>query len=382
MLESEADYQRFGIKPEHDTEVVMQTQVAALYAKTMAQVAETLGNPKAAFLAMIDKLQRMPGVTMSIPASYRAAIQRMPESAFVVPTEPLATKLPLSSLLPQTMQASLRKHELDYDAISADSKARQHLAGGADALKALSSLVEENPGDAVLARDVAFSAMELGQDAQAYHLLRRVAELRPYEPQTYRVMAQALADMGKLDLALAYYEIPLLGNWDQRFGDLHAIVELDYLRFLRGAANNQSLDVPDYARNRASELTEKIGVKKADVVVTITWNTDNTDVDLHVVEPSGEECFYGHRSTRSGGELTRDVTQGYGPEMYVLPTAPKGEYRVSAHYFASDRNRASARTKVYVRTFENWGTPNERVTDKVVTLELGKETHAIATLQR
>ena len=40
-------------------------------------------------------------------------------------------------------------------------------------------------------------------------------------------------------------------------------------------------------------------------------------------------------------------------------TAPKGEYRVSAHYFASDRNRASARTKVYVRTFENWGTPND-----------------------
>jgi uncharacterized protein YfaP (DUF2135 family) len=224
--------------------------------------------------------------------------------------------------------------------------------------------------------------MELGLDAQAYHLLRRVAELRPYEPQTYRVMAQALADMGKYDLALAYYEIPLLGSWDSRFGDLHAIVELDYLRFLRTARTDKRLDVQDYARARAGELADKIGIKKADVVVTITWNTDNTDVDLHVVEPSGEECFYGHRSTRSGGELTRDVTQGYGPEMYVLPTAPHGKYQVSAHYFASDRNRASARTKVYVRTFEDWGTPNERVTDQVVTLELGKESHEITTLKR
>jgi len=32
-------------------------------------------------------------------------------------------------------------------------------------------------------------------------------------------MAQALAAMGKVDLALAYYEIPLMGQWDPRFGE-------------------------------------------------------------------------------------------------------------------------------------------------------------------
>ncbi len=123
-------------------------------------------------------------------------------------------------------------------------------------------------------------------------------------------------------------------------------------------------------------------MKRADVVVTITWNTDNTDVDLHVTEPSGEECYYGYRSTKTGGELTRDVTQGYGPEMYVNAKAPHGKYKVRAHYFASDRNRASARTKVYVRTFEDWGTAKERVREQVVTLEVGKEWHDIATLER
>jgi uncharacterized protein YfaP (DUF2135 family) len=117
-------------------------------------------------------------------------------------------------------------------------------------------------------------------------------------------------------------------------------------------------------------------------VVTITWNTDNTDVDLHVIEPSGEECFYRHRDTRSGGSLTQDVTQGYGPEMYVLRDAPRGNYDIRAHYYASDRNRASARTKVHATVFEDWGTKSEKVTEKVVTLEIGKESHAIATLER
>jgi uncharacterized protein YfaP (DUF2135 family) len=172
-----------------------------------------------------------------------------------------------------------------------------------------------------------------------------------------------------------------MGTWDSRFGELQAIVELDELRFLRHIQPNQTSAI-DYVKSRLGTLAQKVGIDKADVVVTITWNTDNTDVDLHVMEPSGEECFYSHPSTRSGGRLTRDVTQGYGPEMYVLPRAPKGRYDVRAHYFASDTNRASARTKVYVTVIENWGTAAERAKEQVVTLESGKEYHDIASLQR
>jgi hypothetical protein len=224
--------------------------------------------------------------------------------------------------------------------------------------------------------------MELGLRGQAYQLFRRVATARPFEPQTYRAIAQALAQLGKPDLAMAYYEIPLMGTWDARFGDVQAIVELDYLRFLRKVVAEGSSSAPDYAKARLAELTTKIGLPRADIVASITWNTDNTDVDLHVVEPGGEECFYGHRTTKSGGSLTRDVTQGYGPEMYVLPRAPTGHYAIRAHYFASNRNRASARTKVYVTVVEDWGTAKERVIERVIPLEYGKEMHDIADLTR
>ncbi|HZJ66839.1 MAG TPA: DUF2135 domain-containing protein [Kofleriaceae bacterium] len=100
----------------------------------------------------------------------------------------------------------------------------------------------------------------------------------------------------------------------------------------------------------------------------------HTDVDLHVTEPGGEECFYAHRQTRTGGALTRDVTQGYGPEMYVLAAAPRGLYQIRARYFA-DRNRASVRSKVYATVIRHWGTPQEQVTEKVVALKYGKEMH-------
>ncbi|HEY5926004.1 MAG TPA: DUF2135 domain-containing protein, partial [Kofleriaceae bacterium] len=380
MLESEDDYRRFNIKPEDDAYVVKATPAGALFAKALGKTLETLGEPKAAFVAMLDKLAASPHVKLTMPAAYRTVIDQLPREAFVVPAKPLVTRGRTKQDLAKGLAERLATHKLEYDAITDAAKARSKLSN-ADVLKALSSLVEESPGDAVLARDVGFSAMELGLGEQAYHLFRRVAEARPYEPQTYRAMAQALATMGKYELALAYYEIPLMATWDPRFGELQAIVQLEYLRLLRTIATKQSA-ATEYAKSRLATLTKEVGIARADVIVTIMWNTDNTDVDLHVMEPMGEECYYGNRTTRIGGQLTRDVTQGYGPEMYVLRKAPSGKYRVDAKYFASDANRTSVRTKVQVTIVENWGTAQERVTDKVIALEYGRDRHTIATVSR
>jgi len=112
------------------------------------------------------------------------------------------------------------------------------------------------------------------------------------------------------------------------------------------------------------------------------WNTDGTDVDLHVTEPSGEVCYYSHATTRSGGHITADVTQGYGPEMYTLPNASAGNYKIQVKYFASDQNRLSTRTRVFARIYEDWGTPQERVVQRTVTLIKGQEMTDIVTVKR
>jgi hypothetical protein len=234
-----------------------------------------------------------------------------------------------------------------------------------------------------LARDVGFSAMEWGLHGQAYHLFRRVAAARPYEPQTYRALAQSLIALGKIDLAIAYFEVGLHGRWQPRFGEFRQILALDYLRLLRRIERGEAkTSLAAHAKARAGEIAGQFNFGRPDLVVMITWNTDNTDVDLHVIEPSGEECYYSHRRTQIGGSLTQDVTQGYGPEMYTLTSGTTGKFAIRAHYFASDRNRMSARTKVYATVIEGWGTPKERVTEKVVTLELGKQVHEIATVNK
>jgi hypothetical protein len=67
--------------------------------------------------------------------------------------------------------------------------------------------------------------------------------------------------------------------------------------------------------------------------------------------------------------------------MYYIPNMRGGTYDIRAHYFASNRNRLSTRTKVYVTIFRDFGTPQETVTREVVTLEDGKDVHPIAKIR-
>jgi uncharacterized protein YfaP (DUF2135 family) len=77
-------------------------------------------------------------------------------------------------------------------------------------------------------------------------------------------------------------------------------------------------------------------VPKLDLVVMLYWDTGGTDVDLHVTDPSNEECFYGHRQTKAGGKLDVDDTDGFGPEVFTLADAPDGDYKVSVAYYSDN----------------------------------------------
>ena len=88
--------------------------------------------------------------------------------------------------------------------------------------------------------------------------------------------------------------------------------------------------------NQEDEETEvtRIG-GTGDLKVTLQWDF-YADVDLHVIEPSGEEIYFQHSSSRTGGELDVDNTEG-GPgsaENIFWETPPHGQYIVALVYYA------------------------------------------------
>ncbi|OIP31722.1 MAG: hypothetical protein AUK47_22025 [Deltaproteobacteria bacterium CG2_30_63_29] len=376
MLETEEDYLRFDIKPEDDWALVQRTQVSALIRDAIAQLGELLGDPRADFLDLLRRIQDTPGTQFAMNIETRKVIEGLPKDAFDVVASMLECKSRLASELGQEHANRLATRDIDYQAFVDEAQRRFDKYGAVDALRALSSLIENNPGDTVLGRDIGYQLLQWGAADHAYHLFRRVAESRPGEPQTYHALALALAQLGQADLAMAFFEVALAGQWDPRFGEFRQIVSLDYLRFLQRVQRQElKLNAAQFAQQRLKELQRDFPIQAADLLVTIAWNTDRTDVDLHVMEPGGEDCYFSNRDTKLGGHLTQDVTQGYGPEMYVMKAAAAGVYDVRVKFFASDANRASARTKVYATVIEGWGSDDEKVTEKVVTLEIGKEMH-------
>jgi hypothetical protein len=102
----------------------------------------------------------------------------------------------------------------------------------------------------------------------------------------------------------------------------------------------------------ASQAVALVTVGTGDVQVSVSWNTA-ADVDLHVVDPSSEEIYYGHDVAASGGELDLDsnaACDSDGPrnENITWPEngAPSGTYIVRLDYWSN----CSAASTNYVVT--------------------------------
>ena len=67
--------------------------------------------------------------------------------------------------------------------------------------------------------------------------------------------------------------------------------------------------------------------------IILFWDTDNTDLDMHIIEPDKTECFYSHKETTLGGRLDVDVTTGYGPEIYTMESPSPGVYEIFIHFY-------------------------------------------------
>jgi uncharacterized protein YfaP (DUF2135 family) len=94
------------------------------------------------------------------------------------------------------------------------------------------------------------------------------------------------------------------------------------------------LDAGADVNARANKAGVRLDIYDA-LRATLCWETDANDVDLHVVDPNGEECFYSHAKNASGLELYSDQTQGLGPEVIRTTKAIAGTYHVGVNYFSA-----------------------------------------------
>jgi len=100
-----------------------------------------------------------------------------------------------------------------------------------------------------------------------------------------------------------------------------------------------------------------VAVPTGEVQVSISWDAES-DVDLHVIDPNGDEVYYGQRVVSSGGTLDLDSNAACAidhvkNENITWETALSGTYAVRVDYFDSCEVAATT----YVVTVQVKGQP-------------------------
>ena len=97
--------------------------------------------------------------------------------------------------------------------------------------------------------------------------------------------------------------------------------------------------------------------ENADLTIRLDWNklSGDTDIDLHVTDPYGEEIAYYNMRSASGGWLDRDDVIGPGPEHICWSEAPSGAYLIQVHYFYSESKAVTSYTVTINANGQNYG---------------------------
>lgn len=252
----------------------------------------------------------------------------------------------------------------------------------ATALQVLSNIAELRLDDPALLRVLAHRLAQLEQLSTAARLFEVVLRLRPEEPQSHRDLALVLGRRADKQAST----IAARADWQAALDHLAAIVKRRWDRFeaIEIIALTELNGLWPKAKAAGATLpldARFIHPMELDTRIVMTWDADQTDMDLHVLEPSGEEAYYGHNLTTIGGRVSRDFTQGYGPEVYALRKSMHGTYQVKTKFFGSSAAELIGAVTLQVDVFTNWGRPNEKRRSMTLRLTEKKEDFVVGTLE-
>lgn len=237
-------------------------------------------------------------------------------------------------------------------------------ADTARATMVLSNIADLDLENADLFKVMAYKLKQAGQYQEALFVTQKVLQWRPMDAQSYRDYALALADVGQYQLAL---------------NNLYKVLTQTYNT--QTAARDKGIEevvIPEInnliSLHRKRLIIDSIDQKlitalPVDIRVVLSWNKNDTDIDLWLTDPNGEKCFYSHNKTGIGGRMSKDFTAGYGPEQFMLKKAIAGKYKIEVNYYGDRQLTVSGPTTVTAEIYTRYATGKQERKIIVMPLE-------------
>ena len=229
----------------------------------------------------------------------------------------------------------------------------------ATGLQILSNLAELGLEDAALLRVLGHRLVQAVRADLALPVFERVLQIRGEEPQSRRDLALVCAQLGQHQRAVDLLWEVVSRPWDVRFPEIE-LIALEELNAIV-ATSAQKLDVSKIDARLLKNLPTGLRI-------ILTWDADNSDIDLWVDDPNGERALYSRPLTYQGGRMSKDFTGGYGPEVFWLRAPKPGQYTVRINYFGDRRQTALGPVTAQARLITGFGTPQEK--EQIATVRL------------
>lgn len=232
----------------------------------------------------------------------------------------------------------------------------------ATALRVLSNLAEMELENRHVLRILAYRLLQAGEVQAALPVLEKVLAISPDEPQSWRDLGLAQARAGQPQRAVDPLWQVVSHPWNGRFPgvELIALAELNAI-----VAQAQAGGTPLDTRVVDPRLLRNLPL---DLRAVLSWDADNTDIDLWVIDPNDEPAYYANRMTYQGGRMSADFTGGYGPEEFSLRRAKPGTYTVRARFYGHRQQIVAPATTLMLRLTTGFGTPAQKDQDVVLRL--------------
>jgi Uncharacterized protein conserved in bacteria (DUF2135) len=239
-------------------------------------------------------------------------------------------------------------------------------------LQVLSNVAEMKLEDAELIRNLANQLLEANEKELAVETFRDVVRMREEDPQSYRDLALALSETGQYNEAVQLLYKVITEPWDGRFGEIKAI-SLNEMNAIISAHKDEV--------TIAGIDSRLIFAMPVDVRIVIGWSSDNSDIDLWVTDPGEEKCDYSHNETVIGGRMSDDVTQGFGPEEFMLKKAANGKYIIEVNLYGDSRQTLGGPIAIKADLYTNYGKPSQKKETINFRVTEGKEVVQIGALR-
>ncbi len=233
------------------------------------------------------------------------------------------------------------------------------------ALRVLSNLAEMDLENRQILRILGYRLIQAGAPELAIPVLEKVQRLAEEEPQSFRDLGLAYAAAHQDQKAIEQLYEVVLRTWDDRFAEIELITLAELNSII--ATSTQKLD----AGNMDTRLLKNMPL---DLRVILTWDADDSDMDLWVTDPNGEKCDYSNDLSYQGGRMSDDFTGGYGPEEFSLRKAKPGKYKIEVNFYGNQQQVVAGATTLQVYLTTAFGTTKAKEQSVTLRLADSKET--------